>query len=123
MSTKKTDAERFWEKVERRPPFCWHWKASLARGGYGSFRFHGRAQQAHRVAWQLTHGAIPPGFDVLHRCDTPGCVNPGHLFLGTHADNMADKVAKGRQAKGESITMRRRRPSHWREVSADRKCG
>ena len=54
---------------------------------------------AHRVTWQLTNGEIADGLFVLHKCDNPGCCNPGHLFLGTHAANMADKVAKGRQAR------------------------
>lgn len=74
---------------------CWIWLGTT-RAGYGLIR-SGRAMVgAHRVAWQLYVGQIPTGMDVLHRCDIPACCNPGHLFIGTHADNMADKKAKGR---------------------------
>lgn len=55
---------------------------------------------AHRVAWEETRGPIPAGMFVCHRCDNPACVRVEHLFLGTHADNMADQMAKGRQARG-----------------------
>jgi hypothetical protein len=59
-----------------------------------------RQVAAHRVAYELTYGPISDDIDVLHRCDTPVCVNPAHLFLGTQAQNVADMVAKNRQAKG-----------------------
>ena len=55
-----------------------------------------RPMYAHRIAWQLTHGAIPKGMFVLHRCDNPPCVNPAHLFIGTQRDNLRDCFAKGR---------------------------
>lgn len=76
---------------------CWWWAASFNRAGYGRFE----SDLAHRTAWRLLRGPIPPGLFVCHRCDQPGCVNPDHLFLGTHNDNMADKVAKGRAASGD----------------------
>ena len=86
----------------------WTGNAYVLRGGYGSvtMRRHGIiGRRAHRMAWELYKGPIPKGLHVLHRCDVPLCVNPDHLFLGDQQTNMADKVAKGRQNKGETHGM------------------
>lgn len=80
--------------------------------GYGAVRVDGAIVTAHRAAYIKAYGPIPPGMHVLHRCDTKGCANPEHLFLGTNADNMRDKVLKGRQARGERI--------HNARLTADR---
>lgn len=83
-------------------PFCGCrlWYGGSVPAGYGVMHYEGRQQYAHRVAWQLRNGAIPAGHVVLHRCDTPACVNVDHLRLGTHQDNVNDKMEKGRWRGG-----------------------
>jgi hypothetical protein len=91
-------ADRFWSKVDKAPSSngCWLWTATKDRRLYGRFWNDGNRFGAHRTAWELTRGPIPPGLYVLHHCDTPPCVNPEHLFIGTQTDNMRDMAAKGR---------------------------
>lgn len=90
------DEVSFWARVEC-GELCWNWQGTLVHK-YGSLTWQGRTWRAHRLAWVLTYGAIPSGLCVLHRCDNPRCVRPGHLFLGTQADNNRDRDEKGRRA-------------------------
>lgn len=82
------------------PAGCWPWKGNLTRG-YGRVNIGRIKAKPHRVAWEMANGPIPAGMFVLHRCDNPACVNPAHLAIGTHDDNMADMVTRGRSNRGE----------------------
>ena len=75
---------------------CRLWTGSKYHDGYGRMSYEGKWQRVHRLAWRAWRGPIPIGLNVLHRCDTPLCIKPSHLFVGTHADNVADKMRKGR---------------------------
>ena len=92
--------ERFWSRVDTSGD-CWLWNASLNRNGYGYICVNGKVRSSHRLSYEWSYGPTPAGLCVCHACDNPRCVRPDHLFLGTNDDNMADMVAKGRQAKGD----------------------
>lgn len=94
---KKTLQERFWEKVDvKEQDDCWEWKACKKSDGYGLFNISNKNEIASRVSWEIKYGKIEKNLCVLHKCDNPLCVNPHHLFLGTHLDNMMDMCKKGR---------------------------
>ena len=102
---------------------CWLWLRARNPNGYGLLRFTGSAKEvptlAHRHAYTLVYGNIPDGMCVLHRCDVRCCVNPDHLFLGTHLDNMADMRAKGRGSFGWRHSLTHRGASNGRAKLAD----
>lgn len=105
LSIKLSDEQRsrFMSRINKSGPVieplrspCWTWTAGINGGGYGTFQFQRLPWVAHRIMWILTHGKIPRNKYVLHQCDNRRCVNPDHLFLGTHYDNMRDKCIKKR---------------------------
>lgn len=105
--------ERIESKIEPIPfSGCWVWIGS-GRDRYGSINFQGKTQPAHRVVWKILNGEIPAGMELLHSCDIGFCVNPGHLRIGTHKENMADMVRRGRQRtiSGES---------HWTKLQIEK---
>jgi len=92
----KPIGERFWPKVKKTKG-CWLWEGTKNNMGYGMFmRVSPKKELAHRVSWALAYGSIPPGKNILHKCDNPACVRPDHLFIGTKKDNTQDMVKKGR---------------------------
>lgn len=95
---------------------CWIWTEYCNNHGYGRFRVDGKKTLAHRASYEAFIGPIPEGMLVCHKCDTPACVNPSHLFLGTDKDNVRDCINKGRHKgilnspfiKGHNIHERRK---------------
>ena len=103
LDTKKQkELRRFWAKVSiGQPDECWTWKAGKASIGYGTFCVDGRMVYAHRYSLELVNGPIPAGMLACHTCDNPPCVNPAHLWVGTHRDNIRDAIFKGRHPGAE----------------------
>lgn len=92
---------------ERPTTGCWVWGGTKKTGGYGVMSHRGKHHSAHRLAYLIYKGVDPRDQHVCHTCDNPSCVNPAHLWLGTHQDNMADRKAKGRGRTPQGV-------EHWK---------
>lgn len=97
-------AQRFWRSFVLAETGCWIWQGrGRGSNGYGALSVDGKPMPAHRFIWTLFNGPIPKGMMVCHKCDTPKCVNPHHLFLGTATDNVRDCIDKGRFKSGGAM--------------------
>jgi hypothetical protein len=98
--------DRFFNRIEYEPNTgCWLWSGAVDKRGYGNLSRKGCSRAAHRASWEIHRGPIPlicgdQRMCVCHHCDTPPCVNPDHLFLGTHVENMLDRERKKRSTNG-----------------------
>ena len=124
---------RFWSKVDvGLKSQCWSWKGGTSDAGYGRFKLDGKLVSPHRFAYEQLNGPIPEGSGyhgtvVRHQCDTPACVNPYHLQIGSQRENVADMDAKGRRVSQrpsrvltpEQIEAIRRDPRVQRIIAAE----
>ena len=88
--------KRFYEKFEEKENGCWEWNAHKNKKGYGVISVDGKPEYAHRISYMIFNGKISEGLIIRHICDNPKCVNPNHLILGTHKDNMLDMMNRNR---------------------------
>ena len=111
-------AERLAAGLVKSPSGCLEWTKGSSEDGYGTIRVNGQTNMTHRLAWELANGLIPDGLLVLHHCDNPPCCETeptegypdGHLFLGTHGDNMRDMAGKGRHSNQQKTHCPARHP-------------
>lgn len=112
-----SDIKRFWDKVDvKDSKQCWEWQASCTND-YGQFRLGNKIWRSHRLAYSMSNSVqVPEHLVVMHTCDNTLCQNPHHLVLGTHQDNSADMVAKGRSARGSRNAYHKLTEQQVREI-------
>lgn len=114
--------DEFWSKVSKtEDDRCWEWKYCIEKMGYGTVSISGSMYKAHRIAYYISSGKDPKGKLICHTCDNRKCVNPSHLFTGTHYDNNMDAWRKGRQVakRGDENGSR----LHPEKVPKGERCG
>lgn len=94
FSKTKNTEERFQEKVKVVESGCHEWQSTIKKTGYGTFWLNGKVRLSHRVGYEIANGVILERKLVLHKCDNRKCVNPDHLYLGNHSDNVKDKIER-----------------------------
>lgn len=117
--------ERFWSWVDKTQS-CWIWKGAADEHGYGRFRIGKKLMLAHRYAWEILVGPVPDGKELCHNCpngDNASCVNPAHLFIATHAENMTDAVNKCRVATEFQLPQCRLSNIQVKEIRSQFKAG
>jgi hypothetical protein len=93
--------DRFFKYApSRNAGVCWNWQGATMKNGYGEFHLHGSSVYAHRISYIIFYGEIPEGLLVRHKCDNKLCVNPKHLELGTHSDNLIDSYTRHPETVG-----------------------
>jgi len=112
MVAPKDHLARLMRKVSIAPDGCWNFTGFKLPNGYGRIQGFSRPVLAHRFSYELHLGTIPDGLCVCHKCDNRKCVNPDHLFLGTHKENLQDMVDKGR-ARPHGPMPKTRNMAHW----------
>lgn len=122
--TRATAQDRFWQAVDQSPGQgpdggCWEWTKGRTDQGYGRLSLGDGEVRAHRMAYEIAFGAVPPEQMVCHRCDNPPCCYPSHLFAGTNTDNMADMASKGRSLQGERHHKAKLTEADVRAIRAD----
>lgn len=114
--------ERLYGRTIRTESGCLEFQGGRDKDGYGWCQGHGE-RKAHRLSYVLTHGPIPDGMMVRHKCDNPCCVNPDHLLLGTASDNMKDRSSRGRHPVGAKASQTKLTPEQRQEIKRRKQAG
>ena len=120
MEISEKDRQRFESKINKTEE-CWLWMGYLISGSYGRFMLKGKNTSAHRFSYMLSNGNIPDNLDVRHKCRYKNCVNPEHLELGTHTDNMRDRIRDGTTNRGNKSNTNKLTETQVREIRLSNK--
>ena len=118
MPKRKPPFIRLYDNIKKEDDGCWLWLGQKTKAGYGQIKAFKKIVSCHRLSYELNFGLIPTGLEVMHSCDIRSCINPDHLSIGTHADNMADMIKKGRKVLGKPNPRRGIEKSQSKQVIA-----